>query len=265
MDKSGSTIKITGIIMAVLGGSLLLLAILTGGKFNAALPLTFFLLSGMFFIGAFSFTDKWNFTSLLIVPAALFCTFGLIFLLNLLTGDWSAWAYAWLLLLAAIGIGLLAAGKLHEWGKVVNLVGWCLALGGLTFFGIFGVIAGGLVIQIIVPILLVAAGLSLRWLGIGDLINGKGRFASAGAINDHFTSADSANSPLTNAQLVDVPTGREIEVMRLIENGLTNQQIAEALSVSSSTVKTHINNLYAKLGVKTRAQAIKRAHEFGLL
>lgn len=264
MDKSGSTIKITGIIMATVGATLLLLAILTGGKFNAALPLTFFLLSGVFFIGTFSFADKWKFASLLIVPAALFCAFGLIFLLNLLTGDWSAWAYAWLLLLAAIGIGLLAAGKLKEWGKVVNLIGWCLALGGLTFFGIFGVITGGLVIQIIVPILLVVAGLSLRWLGLGDLLSGIGRSAAPETM-DGDSATVSASASIVVYPLVEALTGREIEVIRLIENGLTNQQIAEALSVSSSTVKTHINNLYAKMGVKTRTHAIKRAHELGLL
>ena len=52
---------------------------------------------------------------------------------------------------------------------------------------------------------------------------------------------------------------RELEVLRLIDAGLSNQQIADKLSVAPSTVKTHINNIYGKLGVQTRVQAVTRA------
>jgi LuxR family maltose regulon positive regulatory protein len=50
-----------------------------------------------------------------------------------------------------------------------------------------------------------------------------------------------------------------------IGEGLSNEQIAERLVVGVSTVKKHINNLYAKLEVASRTQAIKRARELGLL
>ena len=57
---------------------------------------------------------------------------------------------------------------------------------------------------------------------------------------------------------------REAEVLSLIAAGRTNAQIAQALVVSGSTVKTHINNLFAKAGIKDRANAVQYAYRHGL-
>ncbi|MBO1335776.1 response regulator transcription factor [Streptomyces sp. VRA16 Mangrove soil] len=59
-------------------------------------------------------------------------------------------------------------------------------------------------------------------------------------------------------------TAREAEVLGLIADGLTNQEIARELHVSTATVKTHINNLFAKTGLKDRAQAVRYAYRHGL-
>ncbi|MFJ6539073.1 response regulator [Streptomyces sp. NPDC091385] len=55
-------------------------------------------------------------------------------------------------------------------------------------------------------------------------------------------------------------TAREAEVLVLIAEGLTNQEIAHKLHVSTATVKTHINNMFAKTGLKDRAQAVRYAY-----
>ncbi|GAA3057777.1 response regulator transcription factor [Streptomyces glomeratus] len=60
-------------------------------------------------------------------------------------------------------------------------------------------------------------------------------------------------------------TVRETEVLVLIAEGLTNQEIARRLHVSTATVKTHINNLFAKAGLKDRAQAVRYAYARGLV
>ncbi|MFG2607034.1 response regulator [Streptomyces sp. NPDC048514] len=60
-------------------------------------------------------------------------------------------------------------------------------------------------------------------------------------------------------------TARETEVLVLIAEGLTNQEIARRLHVSTATVKTHINNLFAKTGLKDRAQAVRYAYGKGLV
>ncbi|MDT0462153.1 response regulator transcription factor [Streptomyces gibsoniae] len=71
--------------------------------------------------------------------------------------------------------------------------------------------------------------------------------------------------PAAPAVAPDGLTARETEVLVLIADGLTNQEIARRLHVSTATVKTHINNLFAKTGVKDRAQAVRYAYAEGLV
>lgn len=67
------------------------------------------------------------------------------------------------------------------------------------------------------------------------------------------------------AEAPDGLTVREAEVLVLIAEGLSNHEIARRLHVSTATVKTHINNLFAKTGLKDRAQAVRYAYAKGLV
>jgi len=58
---------------------------------------------------------------------------------------------------------------------------------------------------------------------------------------------------------------RELEVLELISKGLSNQEIADQLFVSVNTVKTHTSNLFMKMDVKRRTQAIQKAKELQLI
>ncbi|TCO35797.1 DNA-binding NarL/FixJ family response regulator [Kribbella steppae] len=59
-------------------------------------------------------------------------------------------------------------------------------------------------------------------------------------------------------------TARETEVLRLIAQGLSNPEIAERLYISEATVKTHINNTFAKIGARHRAEAVRYAYRKGI-
>jgi LuxR family transcriptional regulator, maltose regulon positive regulatory protein len=63
----------------------------------------------------------------------------------------------------------------------------------------------------------------------------------------------------------DALSAREVEVLRLINDGLTNGEIAERLVIAIGTVKRHINHIYDKLAVTSRTQAVARGREMGLV
>jgi DNA-binding CsgD family transcriptional regulator len=60
-------------------------------------------------------------------------------------------------------------------------------------------------------------------------------------------------------------TRRELEILELIAQGLSNREIAEKLFVSENTVKTHSSRVFDKLGARRRTQAVQLGKEFGLL
>ena len=77
-------------------------------------------------------------------------------------------------------------------------------------------------------------------------------------------SGDARSAATSPDEPPDGLTPREAEVLALIAEGLTNAQIAEHLIVSPATVKSHINHLFAKAGIRDRAQAVRYAYSHGL-
>jgi LuxR family maltose regulon positive regulatory protein len=65
--------------------------------------------------------------------------------------------------------------------------------------------------------------------------------------------------------LIEPLSEREIEVLRLLARGMSNPEIAQALFIAVSTVRSHCKSIYAKLDVHKRWDAVQRAQELGLL
>jgi LuxR family maltose regulon positive regulatory protein len=77
------------------------------------------------------------------------------------------------------------------------------------------------------------------------------------------SSQDRLTPPV--AEPVNPLTERELEVLRLVAQGLSNRAIAERLVVTVGTVKKHLNNIFSKLYVSSRTQAVAKGRELGLL
>lgn len=113
---------------------------------------------------------------------------------------------------------------------------------------------------------------ALRAGATGYLTKESGRAEIARAIEAAASGQsvlDDGVTAILLAAAVEVPdrielTPREAEVLTLIARGKSNTEIATELFVSAATVKTHINNLFAKIGVRDRAQAVRYALRHGL-
>jgi len=76
---------------------------------------------------------------------------------------------------------------------------------------------------------------------------------------------DLSETQAPKPDLIEPLSERELEVLQLIAEGLTNQEIAARLFLALNTVKSHCGNIYSKLGVHSRTQAVARARALGIL
>ncbi|MEV6582267.1 response regulator transcription factor [Streptomyces sp. NPDC051582] len=83
-------------------------------------------------------------------------------------------------------------------------------------------------------------------------------------VQDRLLATARTKEPSPDGPLPEDLTPREREVLALIGEGLPNRGIAERLFISEATVKTHINNLFSKAGIRDRADAVRRAISSGL-
>jgi LuxR family transcriptional regulator, maltose regulon positive regulatory protein len=78
------------------------------------------------------------------------------------------------------------------------------------------------------------------------------------------TPYEKVNSPILQASLIDPLSARELEVLHLIAEGLSNDAVAQKLFLSTGTVKVHLKHIYGKLDVNSRTQAVARLRELSL-
>jgi hypothetical protein len=152
---------IIAVILIALGLIFLLLNLVPG--WNAALfwPVIFFVFSIGFFLPPFLWPTLRSGLAALFIPGSVLAMLGLIFIYDVLTGDWNSWTFAWLLIIAAVGFGLATASSTGKWGRPVTLVGlWIMTISAF-FFVLFAVIFGGEVLKMIAPFFFILIGIYL--------------------------------------------------------------------------------------------------------
>jgi DNA-binding NarL/FixJ family response regulator len=100
-------------------------------------------------------------------------------------------------------------------------------------------------------------GHAIRAVASGEAIFGPG-------VAQRLISFFSAPSPAVSWRAFPELTEREEEILSLVAQGKSNQQIAKELFVSLKTIRNHVSNIFLKLQVADRAQAVIRAREAGL-
>jgi LuxR family maltose regulon positive regulatory protein len=85
------------------------------------------------------------------------------------------------------------------------------------------------------------------------------------AFGEELRPDDSSITLDFSSRLVEPLSERELEVLLLISEGLSNREVAQRLFLALNTVKVHTRNIYGKLGVHNRTEAVARAREMGLL
>ncbi|MBX2872039.1 MAG: LuxR C-terminal-related transcriptional regulator [Saprospiraceae bacterium] len=106
---------------------------------------------------------------------------------------------------------------------------------------------------------------ALLFTGIGVWVGIKLRNKTVAQTEKAAEKLESSSIPKEQLLARTGISQREFEVLELIAEGCTNQEIADRLFISLNTVKTHSSNLFAKLDVKRRTQAVQKAKELTLL
>jgi DNA-binding NarL/FixJ family response regulator len=121
--------------------------------------------------------------------------------------------------------------------------------------------ASGFLLKDVTPAHLAAA---VRPVGTGDALLAP---SITRRLVEKFASADRIHHPETRALHRDLTslTPRELEVLTLMGRGLSNSELADALTLSEATIKTHVTRIFGKVALRDRAQAVVLAYETGLV
>ncbi|MFD0891442.1 response regulator, partial [Streptosporangium algeriense] len=118
--------------------------------------------------------------------------------------------------------------------------------------------ASGFLLKDVTPEHLVAA---VRLVRTGDALLAP---SITRRLVERFARREEAGPDAPHRDLSEL-TPRELEVLRLLATGLSNAELAERLTLSTTTVKTHVARILSKLGLRDRVQAVVLAYETGLI
>lgn len=158
MTDNNRSLMVIGFILVAVGVVFFGMNFIPGWTAGMGWPLIFFFLAALLLAPMIVLPGQREWTSALFIPAAINLALGVIFLYNTITGDWGAWAYAWLLILSGVGLGLILASRFGNWDRAVSITGAWMLLVSLTLFGLFGALFGSTTLKLAAPFILILGG-----------------------------------------------------------------------------------------------------------
>ncbi|MHC1739541.1 MAG: hypothetical protein AB9897_00340 [Anaerolineaceae bacterium] len=161
MNQTRSGSLIAGIGLVLLGALFICINLVSGFVLVKTWPLVFFVIAFAFFLPGLAWPESRKGLAALFIPGTITFVLGAIFLFNTLTNYWAVWAYAWILIPASVGLGLLLAAWIGKWDRGVFLVGIWIALISLAVFAVFAALFGNLALKFIGAGVLVLMGIAM--------------------------------------------------------------------------------------------------------
>ena len=153
---------IAGIGLILLGGLFIGFNFIDGFGIGKTWPMILIVAGFGFCLPALTWPDSRKGLAGLFIPGTILFVLGAIFLFNTLTKDtWKIWAYAWILIPASVGLGMMLAAKVGEWSHGVWVVGTWMAILAVALFAVFAAILGTEIVKYVGAGILVVMGLYL--------------------------------------------------------------------------------------------------------
>jgi hypothetical protein len=166
MDSTRKGSILIGGVLIAFGLLFLIFSLLPGFSIGVAWPIIFYIIAAGFALPIFFWPENRRGLAALFIPGSIFLALGLIFTYTVATQDWVAWAYAWLLMVSGVGLGLILASSFGGWDRNVRWTGiWMLAI-SIGLFGLFATLFGASILKIIGALLVMAVGIVLLFRAV---------------------------------------------------------------------------------------------------
>jgi hypothetical protein len=162
METANRSTAIAGFFLIGIGVIFLGLNLIPGVEAGKTWPVIFYVLAAAFALPAVLFPNYRRGLAGLLIPAGILFSLALIFTYNVLADDYAVWAYAWLLIPAGVGLGLLSGALVGQWGRGARETGLWMMVVDAGLFALFATIFGrNDFIKLAGPILIIVAGVAI--------------------------------------------------------------------------------------------------------
>jgi hypothetical protein len=149
MNESKKGTLATGIILVLLGAAFIVINLVPGMTGGKTWPFIFIVAGIGFLLPAMIWPNAREGLAGLYIPGMIFIVLGGIFLFNVLSGAWEVWAYAWILIPAAVGLGLYTGALIGKWHDDVRKTGIWMMVISVSVFALFAALFGNTLVKAI--------------------------------------------------------------------------------------------------------------------